>query len=219
MALEDYLSEFSTGSVDIGAIVIAVVLSAVLGLVLSEIYKRYGQSLSNRKKFSMLFAPIAMTTALIISVVKSSLALSLGLVGALSIIRFRTAIKEPEELAYLFLTISVGLGMGASLYVLTAIGFVLIGGIIILVSHGSKNDLGINFIVRSKKLKMKEVLSILNSQKCKYTLRRSDQDTLGNEYAFFIDAIGGEKLDILTEKIKNIDSGCQVSYYETQVGI
>ena len=53
-----------------------------------------------------------MTTMLIITVVKSSLALSLGLVGALSIVRFRAAIKEPEELAYLFLTIAIGLALG-----------------------------------------------------------------------------------------------------------
>ena len=56
---------------------------------------------------------ITMTTMLIISIVKSSLALSLGLVGALSVIRFRAAIKEPEELTYLFLTIAIGLGFGA----------------------------------------------------------------------------------------------------------
>ena len=48
-----------------------------------------------------------------ITIVKSSLALSLGLVGALSIVRFRTAIKEPEELSYAFLSIAIGLGLGA----------------------------------------------------------------------------------------------------------
>ncbi len=69
MALENYLSEFTTSSVDLGGIVIAVVLSAILGLILSEVYKKFGHSLSNRTKFAMLFAPIAMTTALIISVV------------------------------------------------------------------------------------------------------------------------------------------------------
>ena len=71
------------------------------------------EELSNRKIFSKNFFIITTTTMLIITVVKSSLALSLGLVGALSIIRFRAAIKEPEELGYLFLTISIGLGCGA----------------------------------------------------------------------------------------------------------
>ncbi len=219
MGLEDYLSEFSTASVDLWAIVIAVILSAVLGLLLSEIYKRFGHSLSNRTKFAMLLPPIAMTTALIISIVKSSLALSLGLVGALSIIRFRTAIKEPEELAYLFLTISIGLGMGASLYLLTAIGFVLIAGVVVFISYGPKNELGINFVVKSKKLKIDEVVGVLNEVECKYTLRRSDQDSSNSEYSFFIDAIGTKKLNIMSEKIKKLDPNIQISYYEAQVGI
>ena len=59
-------------------------------------------------------------TVVVISIVKSSLALSLGLVGALSIVRFRSAIKEPEELAYLFLSIGIGLGLGAGQRVVTA---------------------------------------------------------------------------------------------------
>src|ERR1035441_1814867 len=78
------------------------------------------------------FVVLAMTTMLIISIVKSSLALSLGLVGALSIIRFRAAIKEPEELNYLFLAISIGLGFGASQTLLTAIAFFVIVAIICL---------------------------------------------------------------------------------------
>ncbi len=55
---------------------------------------------------------LTVITLLVISIVKSSLALSLGLVGALSIVRFRTAIKDPEELIYLFFSIAIGLGMG-----------------------------------------------------------------------------------------------------------
>jgi uncharacterized membrane protein YhiD involved in acid resistance len=67
-----------------------------------------------------------LTTVLVISIVKSSLALSLGLVGALSIVRFRTPIKEPEELAYLFLAIAMGLGLGAAQTVPTIMASALI---------------------------------------------------------------------------------------------
>ena len=63
---------------------------------------------------------------LVIMVVKSSLALSLGLVGALSIVRFRTPIKEPEELVYLFLAIAIGLGLGAGQVLITTIIVLLI---------------------------------------------------------------------------------------------
>jgi len=68
-------------------------LAAVLGLVLGQVYIRFGHSLSNRRLFARNFLLLTVTTTLIIAIVKSSLALSLGLVGALSIIRFRAAIK------------------------------------------------------------------------------------------------------------------------------
>ena len=77
------------------------------------IFLKFGSALSNQRDLAKVFTFICMTTVLIISVVKSSLALSLGLVGALSIVRFRTPIKEPEELAYLFMAIAIGLGLGA----------------------------------------------------------------------------------------------------------
>ena len=90
------------------------IIAAFLAYLLSLLYERFGQSLSNRKIFSKNLISLTMTTMLVISIVKSSLALSLGLVGALSIVRFRAAIKEPEELVYLFLAISIcrqGIGL------------------------------------------------------------------------------------------------------------
>jgi len=89
-------------------------VGVVLSVILSWHFRRFGSTLSNREEFSHVFPFILLTTVLIISVVKSSLALSLGLVGALSIVRFRTPIKEPEELAYLFIAIAMGLGLGAN---------------------------------------------------------------------------------------------------------
>ena len=87
----------------------------ILTFLLSKVYIKYGHSASNRRGFAANFMLIGMTTMFIITIVKSSLALSLGLVGALSIVRFRAAIKEPEELAYIFLTVAIGLGCGAGL--------------------------------------------------------------------------------------------------------
>jgi hypothetical protein len=95
------------------ALAIHLVVGLVLSLILRWHFQRFGSTLSNRAEFSQVFPLLLMTTILVITVVKSSLALSLGLVGALSIVRFRTPIKEPEELAYLFMAIAIGLGLGA----------------------------------------------------------------------------------------------------------
>ncbi|MDC3385698.1 DUF4956 domain-containing protein [Planktomarina sp.] len=82
-------------------------------------YKRFSRSLGGKMHVGSILPLIGLTVFLIIVVVKSSLALSLGLVGALSIVRFRTPIKEPEELGYIFLTIAIGLGFAANFKVIT----------------------------------------------------------------------------------------------------
>ncbi|MEO1895580.1 MAG: DUF4956 domain-containing protein, partial [Methylococcales bacterium] len=99
---------------DLTLLLINLIIGTILALILRFHFRRFGSTLSNREEFAMVFPFILLTTILIITVVKSSLALSLGLVGALSIVRFRTPIKEPEELAYLFLSIAMGLGLGAN---------------------------------------------------------------------------------------------------------
>ena len=88
-------------------------IGTALSLLLGWHFVKFGRTMSNRAAFAHMLPFIALTTILVISVVKSSLALSLGLVGALSIVRFRTPIKEPEELAYIFMAIAIGLGLGA----------------------------------------------------------------------------------------------------------
>ena len=102
------------------------VLAAALAHILAVFYVKYGASLSNRRDFGNNFILITMTTMLIITIIKSSLALSLGLIGALSIVRFRAAIKEPEELSFLFLAIAVGLGLGAQQRLVTLAAFSII---------------------------------------------------------------------------------------------
>jgi len=115
-----------SGNISLISITINIVLSAVLCTILSTFYIKFGSSLTNRSHLAKSFIMIGVTTTLIITVVKASLALSLGLVGALSIVRFRAAIKEPEELAFLFLAIAVGLGFGADNATITILSFFLI---------------------------------------------------------------------------------------------
>jgi hypothetical protein len=85
----------------------------LLALFIKWLYQRFGKSMSSRDSVTRVFPLLTLVTIGVITVVKTSLALSLGLVGALSIVRFRAAIKEPEELVYLFLCIGVGLALGA----------------------------------------------------------------------------------------------------------
>ncbi len=113
----------------------AMILNLLFGLILSVLlavyYAKFGDSLSNRSKFAPILPLLSLITLLVISIVKSSLALSLGLVGALSIVRFRTAIKDPEELIFLFFAIAIGLGLGADQRIPTLVAFIVIMGYLV----------------------------------------------------------------------------------------
>ena len=127
-------------NISIIGFLINLMLCAFFGFWLANIYKKYGGSLSNRAGFSNNFYLLMMTTMLIITVIQQSLALSLGLVGALSIVRFRAAIKEPEELSYLFLCIALGLGFGAGQRIITIIAFIVIVGFIRFRQNNNKSE-------------------------------------------------------------------------------
>lgn len=110
------------GLVDLVYLLAAMVFAGALGYVIRALYRRFGSSISNRDAFSANFPLISIATVLIIFVIKSSLALSLGLIGALSIVRFRAAIKEPEEIVYLFFCIAIGIALGARYWAFAVAG-------------------------------------------------------------------------------------------------
>ena len=129
-------------NININSYTLSIFLSIFLSFLVQQFYIKFSTTLSNKIEFSKNFLILGATTTIIITIVKSSLALSLGLVGALSIVRFRAAIKEPEELVYLFLIISIGLGCGAGQLFIVTLGIVIILSLIFLVSKIiSKNNI------------------------------------------------------------------------------
>ena len=125
--------------IDLENFVFNLFVAIILCFLIQLAYNKTSRSLSNSENFSRNFIVLGLTTTIIITIVKSSLALSLGLVGALSIVRFRAAIKEPEELVFLFLIIAVGLGCGAGQINITVVG-TLIAIIIIFMMYFSKRN-------------------------------------------------------------------------------
>jgi hypothetical protein len=109
----------------------ALVLGGILAVYIRFLYNRFSSSVSNIDAISGSFPLLTLVTAGVIAVVKGSLALSLGLVGALSIVRFRAPIKDPEELVYLFLCIGVGIAIGAGYY-LYAVALVVIATVFVV---------------------------------------------------------------------------------------
>jgi hypothetical protein len=112
--------------IDISLLILNLFCGFFASILIQLHYRKFASVLTNRDDFSNLFPFLTLIIVLIIYVVKSSLALSLGLVGALSIVRFRTPIKEPEELAYIFICIAAGLGYGANQTIPTSVAVILI---------------------------------------------------------------------------------------------
>ena len=162
---------------------------------------------------------IALTTMLVITIVKSSLALSLGLVGALSIVRFRSAIKEPEELAYLFLAIAIGLGFGANQILITVLEFALISIIVILYSklfHGKDDDKNINLTVYSKDkgINLETIIETLLRHSKELNLRRFDETDEAIEVAMMVTFNDISQLTSGKEALQKIDKHIKISFIE-----
>lgn len=108
------------GDTNVGSVtelVVLMLIGAVIGVLTSVVFRYFASTVSDRVRFSRVFVPVLLSTIIIVSTVKYSITLSLGLVGALSIVRFRSAIKEPEEIVYLFFCIAIGVTLGAGMAV------------------------------------------------------------------------------------------------------
>lgn len=123
-------------SVNILDILIAIVLAFALGLFIFLVYKKTFSGVMYSSSFGVTLIALTMITTIVILAVTSNVVLSLGMVGALSIVRFRTAIKEPLDLAFLFWSIAVGIILAAGMIPLAVIGSVVVG-VILLVDRKS----------------------------------------------------------------------------------
>ena len=125
-------------SVSILDMVVALALAFCLGLFIFMIYKKTYTGVMYSAGFGVTLVAMAMITTLVILAVTSNIVLSLGMVGALSIVRFRTAIKEPLDIAFLFWSIAVGIVLAAGMIPLAVFGSVVIG-IVLLVFVNKKS--------------------------------------------------------------------------------
>ena len=199
-------------------------LALVLSVLLAIYYAKLGDSLSNRSKFAPILPLLTLITLLVISVVKSSLVLSLGLVGALSIVRFRTAIKDPEELIFLFFAISIGLGLGADQRVPTLVAFGIIMGYLILrkvmsktFRWSSQNNLYLSISMpkeESADVVFQFINEALGKVLAKVDLRRFDADEDELRMIFYFSESSAQKLTALISQIQTKYPKSQVSVVE-----
>ena len=195
-----------------------------LSVLLAIYYAKFGDSLSNRSKFAPILPLLALITLLVISIVKSSLALSLGLVGALSIVRFRTAIKDPEELIFLFFAIAIGLGLGADQRIPTVVAFVVIMGYLIgrkiinkSFNLSPRNNLYMNIVLPLDETRddaFDFVNTVLGEELRSVDLRRFDTNGQEMRLVFYFKAKTTDVLARLTKRIHEKYAKATISIVE-----
>jgi hypothetical protein len=216
---ENYLTQ-AQAQISSPEFTISLALTAITAYILKIVYVRFGQALSNRSIFGNTFVPIAMTTMVIITIVKSSLALSLGLVGALSIVRFRAAIKEPEELVYLFICIAIGLGYGASQINVTIIGFIMIVIAVALIRKSAfkvekSNVMYLTISKKSKtRLDIEKILEVLERNSFEVDLKRLDESPSTNEASFVTAFQDKAQLLQLRDDLFKFDNQLEVTFLD-----
>lgn len=149
-----------TGDLTWQVVLLNLAMSAVIGLVifLSYLYTHAGTVYS--RKFNVSLVMLTVLTTTVMTVIGNNLALSLGMVGALSIVRFRTAIKDSRDTAYIFWTIIVGICCGAGDYLVAAIGSALVF-LLLLILGRVRNDDRMLLIIRAARSAEKEVESVV----------------------------------------------------------
>ncbi|MDC1326716.1 DUF4956 domain-containing protein [Ulvibacter sp.] len=203
--------------------VINILICSLLLFLLSYVYKKFGKSISNRSQLAKVLIIVGLTTFIIISIVKSSLALSLGLVGALSIVRFRTAIKEPEELGYFFMSIALGLGMGANQLMPTLIGFVILCVIIMVLSKLNKKSSFTQNLLLSFPLKGEEkatitqtVSDIVMDYANQVSVKRVQFSEENISMNFLINISSISQLSNLNEKLLELNDNITITFVDTE---
>lgn len=204
---EDYLTN-QVPQVDTGGFLVNLFLTGLLATILAWAYSKFAKSQGHRSAFAANFILTAMTTMLVITVVKSSLALSLGLVGALSIVRFRTAIKDPEELAFLFISISIGLGFGADQRKITLIGFglIIVAYIILRVKSFKGSQAQVMHLILSSDQKLElpltEVTQLIAQFSKRHTLKRVSENPGMSELSYILEFKGVSEITELKSNLK-----------------
>lgn len=194
--------------------VIAMALSFALGLFIFYIYKKTFNGVMYSASFGLSLMAMSMITTLVILAVTSNIVLSLGMVGALSIVRFRTAIKEPMDIAFLFWAIAVGIVLGAGLIPLAVFGSLFVG--LILWVFVNRKDMDSPYIMiitcRNKEAEEAAMIKIKDSVK-KQVLKSKTVSKSGIEMTLEI-RLKGDDSDFVNEisGTEGVDSAVLVSY-------
>lgn len=197
-----YLTKNVTGFT-VGEMILNLSVIFVITLFIFAVYKLTTKSVNYYSNFAIVIMLTAVVTGVIMMIIESDLALSLGMVGALSIVRFRSAIKDPVDTTYIFWAVAVGISAGTGNYMLAGVSSLFIGIFVVIFSFISQSRLKEILIIRGENLQISLINETLKSEKIKFAQKSKSQNGgVKEEYIF---EISGKSSDTLMEKLGRID--------------
>lgn len=203
------ITEFSAADT-----LIAMVAALVIGMFIFVVYKKTFNSVMYSTGFAMTLVGMTMVTTLVILAVTSNVVLSLGMVGALSIVRFRAAIKEPMEIVYLFWAVAAGIVIGAGMLPLAVIGSAIIGVILILFANKKIHDNPYLLILNCQDENAENTaLSLMKEAVKKHAVKSKTVNAQGIEFTAEIRMKDGETAFVnRLNEIAGVENATLVSY-------
>ncbi len=126
-------------------IVVDMAIALLIGILIYEIYKHYFSGVIYSRTFALTLIGMTVLTCMVTLAISTNIVISLGMVGALSIVRYRSAVKEPLDIMYLFWAITMGITIGASMYLLAAVGMVAM--LVLVMCMHRKQEKGLAYIM------------------------------------------------------------------------
>ena len=207
-------ADLFTTDLSVTAIAYTLLFSFALGLFIFFIYRVSYQGVMYSKTFNVTLIAISMITSSIIMAISSNIILSLGMVGALSIVRFRTAIKDPIDVAYLFWAVSTGITSGAGLWMLALMSSFVIGIILFVLSKISDMNTPYLCVISYQTEDTNDlVFELIEKEAEKYRLKSKVFD--GENYELTVEIRSRKKTDGLVNKIggiKHVNSVALLGY-------
>ena len=197
------LSTFGT-PLTTGDIIVAILFSFATGLFIFYIYKKTYSGVLYSRNFNTTLIMSTMVASIIMMAIGGNLALSLGMVGALSIIRFRTPIKDPKDITFLFWAIAAGIVNGIQFYKLSIVSSLMLGAVLVVFSKNMITTNPYILILKYMGIDKKQVTDILKKHCNKFQIRNTMIDDSGLTELTVEVKIKEDKIDSLLKSLKEI---------------
>ncbi len=210
---KSFINGFQNADMDLSTILISLAVVCLISLYIFFAYRFLTRRTFYNKSFGIALAALAIITAAIILTIQSSIVISLGMVGALSIVRFRTAVKEPMDLVFLFWAISAGIICGAGLYALAIIASLVITAAVFVLDLIPVSRAPMLLIVNTQNVDGEEELLAVVEKYSKYVRVKSRILTAG-QLDMVIEVNAGKESALLKEvgALKGMESVSLLSH-------